>query len=110
MSAAPEYAYFNPPEVDRLVSLVWQLAQEVYVTRSRLIALENTLAQHGVIPADMLSPSQLGESTKRTIEADNAAMMDRLVRVLIETDDHRMPMRRQFLDALNRLPHGSTPG
>jgi hypothetical protein len=100
----PEHVYFSSPEVDRLVSLVWQLAQEVYVTRSRLIALEHALAERGALPADALVPAALSEPTKQAMAADNAATMDRLIRVITETDDHRMPMRQQFLAALDRSP------
>jgi hypothetical protein len=99
-----EFVYFGAPEVDRLVSLVWQLAQELYVTRSRLLALEGALTEHGALPPDALTPEALSDKTKQAIAADNGAVMDRLIRVLTETDDHRTPMREQFLGALRQAP------
>lgn len=105
-----EFVYFGSPEVDRLVSLVWQLAQELYVTRSRLIALEGALTGHGALPADALEPSALSEATRQAVAEDNRATMERLIRVLTETDDHRAPMRDQFLTALQRIPRDSANG
>jgi hypothetical protein len=105
-----EFVYFGSPEVDRLVSLVWQLAQELYVTRSRLIALEGALTAHGALPADALEPPALSEATRQAVAEDNRATMERLIRVLTETDDHRVPMREQFLAALQRIPRDSANG
>jgi hypothetical protein len=110
MDADAEFVYFGSSEMDRLVSLVWQLAQELYVTRSRLIALEGVLTEHGTLPAGALAPPALNEATKRAMAADNSATMDRLVRVLTETDDHRTPMREQFLAALRRSPRAAPAG
>ena len=110
VNADAEFVYFGSPGMDRLVSLVWQLAQELYVTRSRLIALEGALTEHGALPKDALQPSALSEATRQSIAADNGATMDRLIRVLTETDDHRVPMREQFLTALQRIPHDAPNG
>ena len=110
MNADAEFVYFGSPEVDRLVSLVWQLAQELYVTRSRLIALEGALIDRGALPADGLEPSALTEATRQAVAKDNRATMERLIRVITETDDHRVPMREQFLTALQRIPRDSANG
>lgn len=97
-----EFRYFKTPEMDRLVSLVWQMAQELHVTRRRVLVLEDALAASGALPAGALDRHEPDADARARLDADSEALLDRLFRVLTEEDDHRAPMREQFLAQLER--------
>lgn len=102
-----EFGYFPEAGTDRLASLVWQLAQELSVARARTLALESLLVEKGVLADGELSESRPRVRGQQAIDADRDALLDRLVRVLTETDDHRVPLRGQFLEQLARADHGA---
>lgn len=105
----PENVYFGRADIDRLVALVWQLAEEIYMLRSRLVAVEGILTDHGILQEGELRADDLSDRILSRLSADNAAMLDRLVSVVTESDDHRTPMRRQFLASLGRMPADDGP-
>lgn len=91
-----ETTYFADPQLDRLVSLVWQLAGELQVTRHRLAALEALLARAGT-----LSPATLDGFTPEPDEAvaldrHRDAYLDRLARVVAEHGPAEHPLREQW--------------
>jgi hypothetical protein len=91
-----EFTYFSDPQVDRVVSLVWQLAQELNVTRHRLLVLEEILYARGQLPARAIDTMALSDDAAERLAADRQAMASRLVRTLTETDDRNAPLRDQF--------------
>lgn len=95
-----EFRYLGPEETDTVVSLVWQLAQELHVTRQRLLVLEDVLAESGVLGTDAVEEHAPGSAARVRLAQDKERLLGRLVRVLTETDDHRAPMREQFLSQL----------
>lgn len=95
-----EFRYLGPEETDTVVSLVWQLAQELHVTRQRLLVLEDVLAESGVLGPDAVEEHTPKSATRVRLAQDKERLLGRLVRVLTETDDHRAPMREQFLSQL----------
>ena len=95
-----EFRYLGPEETDTVVSLVWQLAQELHVTRQRLLVLEDVLAESGVLGTDAVEEHTPGSAARVRLAQDKERLLGRLVRVLTETDDHRAPMREQFLSQL----------
>lgn len=97
-----EFRYFSGPEMDRVVSLVWQLAQELHVTRRRVLVLEDALTASGALRAGALDRHEPDAAVREALDADGDALLERLVRVLTEEDDHRTPMREQFLAQLER--------
>lgn len=91
-----EFTYFPDAQVDRVVGLLWQVAQELHVTRQRTLALEELLIERGVLDEGELDAFRPTSEAAARLEADGAALMDRLIRTISETDDHRSPMREQF--------------
>jgi hypothetical protein len=91
-----EFTYFEDGQIDRVLGLVWQLAQEVHVSRQRLLALEALLASKDVVSAGELSAYVPDEQTQQNLTADGDLFMERLIRTIAEKDDHRAPMRDQF--------------
>ena len=95
-----EFRYLGAEDTDTVVSLVWQLAQELHVTRQRLLVLEDVLAESGVLEADAVERHVPAGTTSDRLAQDREELLSRLVRVLTEIDDHRAPMREQFLSQL----------
>lgn len=95
-----EFRYLDAKETDTVVSLVWQLAQELHTTRRRLLVLEDALAASGVIGADAVERHRPDAESAERLADDGKELLGRLVRVLTEVDDHRAPMREQFLSQL----------
>lgn len=91
-----EFTYFPDGQVDRVVGLVWQLAQEVHVVRQRVLALEALLVERGSLADGELAAFRPNAAAQAGLDADGAALMERLIRTISETDDHRSPMRDQF--------------
>lgn len=98
-----EFTYFPDAQIDRVVGLLWQVAQEVHVTRQRTLALEELLVERGVIEAGALDAYQPSAEATARLEADGAELMERLIRTISETDDHRAPMRDQFTTQLETV-------
>lgn len=92
----PEFTYFPDGQGDRMAALVWQLAQELHVTRQRLLHLEQLLVDDGTLRAGQLDEYVPAPEHADRMAADGTAMVDRLIRVLAETDDRRAPMRAQY--------------
>jgi hypothetical protein len=97
-----EFTYLGSEQTDRLAGLTWQLAQELYVTRQRLLALEQVLVAQGVLTAGAVDDHRPDGEAAARLRADGDALMERLVRTISETDDHHAPMRDQFTAQLNR--------
>jgi hypothetical protein len=88
-----ERAYFDPPALDRVLSLVLQLAEDLHVTRHRLRALEELLAAQGVIAAGALDRPALDEAALARLDADRDAFLARLMRVMSEHGPSEHPLR-----------------
>lgn len=95
-----EFRYLGAEDTDTVVSLVWQLAQELHVTRQRLLVLEDVLTESGVLETDAVERHVPTGTTSDRLAQDREELLSRLVRVLTEIDDHRAPMREQFLSQL----------
>lgn len=98
-----EFTYFPDPQLDRMANLVWQLAQELSVTRARLLATEELLVAAGVLPEGAVADYRPAEKAAERLAADRNAMVDRLMRVLTEDDEHAVPLRAQFTEQLAAL-------
>lgn len=95
-----EFRYLSEKETDTVVSLVWQLAQELHTTRRRLLVLEDVLATSGVMDAEAMERHRPDAESAERLADDGKELLGRLMRVLTEVDDHRAPMREQFLSQL----------
>lgn len=81
-----EFTYFADPQTDRLVSLVWQLAAELDVTRQRLAAVEELLVRSGAI-----EPGTVDAGIPDSAVRDD--LLDRLMRVVTEYGPAEHPLR-----------------
>jgi hypothetical protein len=84
---------FTPLDTERLSGLVFELSSQLHAERLHRIALEMALARAGVIDPSTLqelaSDPVVRELGRRAVE-DSVA---RLMRVLTERDDARVPLR-----------------
>jgi hypothetical protein len=103
-----EFTYFEDGQVDRVLGLVWQLAQEIHVTRQRLLSLEAVLVSKNLLSAGELSAFSPDESSQQHLTADGKQFMERLIRTIAEKDDHRSPMRDQFSAKLAESKGGAS--
>lgn len=95
-----EFTYFDDGQIDRVMGIIWQLAQDAYVTRQRVLALEELLVTKGVLATGELDAFVPPEEAQSRLTADGQHVMTRLLRTISEVDDSRTPMREQFLDEL----------
>jgi len=64
----PEQTFFEDPALDRAFAVVMALAQEVWVLKDRVAALEAQLAERGVLETDRLN--QEPERDERAAERE----------------------------------------
>lgn len=91
-----ETTYFADPQIDRLVSLVWQLAGELQVTRHRLAALEALLARSGALDPGALDGFQPTAEEAAALTRHRDGYLDRLARVVAEHGPAEHPLRDQW--------------
>ena len=91
-----ETSYFPDPQTDRLVSLVWQLAGELQVTRHRLAALEALLVRSGAVPAGALDGFAPTAEEAAALGRHRDGYLDRLARVVSEHGPAEQPLREQW--------------
>ncbi len=91
-----EFTYIKEPQLDQMVGLIWQLAQELQVTKARLTAMEQCLVTAGVLAPGAVEAHHPDASQQEDLGTERDGFVDRLLRVLTETDDHNAPMREQF--------------
>ena len=75
-------AYFDDPDVDRVLGIVTSLAGEVAVTAERLDTLERVLADKGMVNTDELRNYQPDDGVLAERNAWHQAFVARLFRVL----------------------------
>jgi hypothetical protein len=68
LSMKPEQTFFDDPALDRAFAVVMALAQEVWVLKDRVAALEAELAGRGVLEIDKLN--QEPERDERAAERE----------------------------------------
>lgn len=95
-----ELTYFEDGQIDRVMGVIWQLGQELYTTRQRVLALEELLVEKGIIVTGELDAFRPGDEAQARLTVDGQGVVDRLLRTISETDDSRTPMRDQFAEEL----------
>ena len=98
-----DVTYFDDPQLDRAMGLVFQLASELHVTTQRLHALEALLVDTGALEEGSLDSFQPTESQEAHLGQVRDAMMARLLRVVAEHGPSTHPLR----DELQRAPASS---
>jgi hypothetical protein len=80
-------AFFSADGVDQLVTMVLELATELWVLRERVFVIEAVANRHGLPLRDDVESYTLSEAERATLEAMRATMMNQLFRTL--NRDHR---------------------
>ena len=75
----PEQTFFPDPALDRAFGVVMALAQEVWVLRDRLAALEAQLAERGVLDVAKLNEEPARDEHAAQREAFVAHLMQNLL-------------------------------
>ncbi len=81
-----EQQFFDDPAIDRLMGTVMALATEVFVLRSRLIALESQLAKSDLVDITHLSKSPDAVQSSVT-KAEAKAYSEALLKPLLGLQD-----------------------
>lgn len=89
--------YFSPPELDRVVGLVMQLAADLHVAQTRCRALEQLLVRHGVIPAGAVDGFEPDDEETRALRESRDALLARLLRIMTEDGPSAHPLRDEAL-------------
>ena len=74
----PEQTFFEDPALDRAFGVVMALAQEVWVLRDRVAAMEAQLAERGVLQVDKLNQEPGSDERAAEREAFVAHLMQSL--------------------------------
>ena len=77
----PEQTFFPDPALDRSFGVVMALAQEVWVLRDRMAAMEAQLAERGVLQIDRLNEEPVADERAAEREAFVAHLMQSLLGV-----------------------------
>ena len=75
----PEQTFFEDPALDRAFGVVMALAQELWVLRDRVAAMEAQLAESGVLDSKKLSEEPSTDERAAEREAFVANLMRQLV-------------------------------
>jgi hypothetical protein len=90
----------------QLAALVFELASQLHLERTRRLALEAALAGRGVVtPSDIDAAGESAPLRKETAEAADLAIR-KLLRVLSESPDERVPLRAEAPPVDTRTPVG----
>jgi 2-keto-3-deoxy-galactonokinase len=78
-----------------LASLIFELASQLHIERTRRLALEAALASRGLVSgADIEAASERGDlRTEAAVAADRS--IRKLLRILSESDDRHSPLRAE---------------
>jgi hypothetical protein len=98
MSAHPEFGELDNA---KLAALLFELASQLHIERTRRLALESALASSGAVTPAMIETAG-GTASFRATSADAADLSIRkLLRVLSESNDERVPLRAEARDNAN---------
>ena len=84
---------FGQPDIDRLASLVFELASQLHVERSHRLALEAALIRSGALSAEALAAAGASAEFVEQARDELDRSMGKLMRVVIETGNIRTPLR-----------------
>ncbi|MEM9288135.1 MAG: hypothetical protein AAGA36_07340 [Pseudomonadota bacterium] len=74
--------FFDDPASDHVLAMVLELSAELWVTRSRLAAVESYLAENGQMPANALEAHTLSTDEQSALEGWRSEFMQRLFRTV----------------------------
>jgi hypothetical protein len=80
-------AFFSPDGVDQILTMVLELATELWVLRERVFVIEAVAAEHGLPLKSAVESYALSEAQRTELAGMRAEMMNQLFRTL--NQDHR---------------------
>ncbi|MCS6800545.1 MAG: hypothetical protein RMM58_07075 [Chloroflexota bacterium] len=75
----PRPQYFDDPNLDRLMAVLITMANELWVTKDRLMILERLLAKRGSVTPEEVDHYQPNEEEKKELEAARKAYIARVL-------------------------------
>ena len=98
--------FFADPAVDKVISMMLNLASEVWALRERLAAVEAIGRARGVILADEVDRHEFAATDAARLEGQRRDFIDGLLRALkVETPAASAPGRREPVSAAARVKH-----
>lgn len=88
-----EREYLRAEDLDRLAELVFELAQQLHVERSRRIALERALIERRALAADEVARAQQSPAAREESRALLDESLERLMRILAAAGGPESPLR-----------------
>jgi hypothetical protein len=86
-AAGKRPAFFDEPGMDQLLSMMLELAAELWVVKERVFVLESVLGQQGIAARDAVEAYVPTPEEQQTLAAMRATMTAQLFRTLAR--DHR---------------------
>lgn len=85
--------FFDDPNIDRLLSMVMEMASEVSVMRDRLDTHERLAAQKGVYTEDDVESFRPSEEEAKAREEWRGKFLDRILKALYTEYDNEAPSK-----------------
>lgn len=98
MNQLTDLTFFNDPDIDRAVGLIFELAAQLHVERQRRNALERVLIDRQVITAQEIDALASDESFTAASRGELDHSLRLLMRVITERGDATGPLRAEALD------------
>jgi hypothetical protein len=84
-------------DTESLAGLVMELGSQLHVERARRVALEEALMAAGVLTREAIEAAGNDPAVRKRMQALVQDSIDKLLLVLTEDRDQRVPLRKQFL-------------
>jgi hypothetical protein len=92
-----DHAYLGAVTPDQLAALVFELASQLHVERTRRMALESLLVANGTVDAaalaNLATDAAFADATRAALDAN----LRRLLRIVTADGDRRGPLRPEAL-------------
>ncbi len=90
---APEWRFLTTAQNDQLAGLVLELAGQLHIERTRLSTMEHLLVSKGFVDRESLDSAAADPVLRKRSGDELDRSLRGLLRVLIEGDDARTPLR-----------------
>jgi hypothetical protein len=95
--------YFQDPMLDRFLTVLMTLAEEVSVLRERLDTVERIAASKGLVTPEEIEAYQPDEQVAAEREEQRTAYVERLLRVFIEEAEQTEPAEATYEDVVTAV-------
>ena len=90
--------FFDDPNLDRTVGLVFELASQLHVERQRRMALETLLLDKNIIKKNDMDTMTVNTDFMAISNQNLDQSLRQLMRVITEKGDETGPLRAEMLD------------